>query len=81
MRVSVLVVFLALAPPVMAEQAAIQRAIKPAPQTKLLPLKGAASNKSCAAYGPGFVKIEGTDTCMHVGGSMSIGAGGTTTGR
>jgi hypothetical protein len=38
-------------------------------------LKGKASSNSCAAYGAGFVKIEGTDTCVQVGGSISVGAG------
>jgi len=31
---------------------------------------------SCAALGPGFVKVEGSDTCVRIGGSISIGAGG-----
>jgi hypothetical protein len=43
---------------------------------KLLPLKRAASGNSCAAYGPGFVKLEGTETCVKVGGAVSIGVGG-----
>jgi hypothetical protein len=42
---------------------------------KPVPLKGRASPDSCAAYGPGFVKIAGTDTCVQVGGSISVGAG------
>jgi len=42
---------------------------------KPAPLKGKAASSSCAAYGPGFVKIEGTDTCVQVGGSISVGAG------
>jgi hypothetical protein len=41
---------------------------------KTLPLQGTKGN-SCAAYGPGFVKIAGTDTCVQVGGSISVGAG------
>ena len=39
-------------------------------------MKGASSATSCAAYGPGFVKVEGTDTCMQIGGAVSIGVGG-----
>ena len=42
---------------------------------RLLPLKGAAGSNSCAAYGPGFVKLNGTETCMQIGGAVSIGAG------
>ncbi len=47
----------------------------PATIDKPAPLKGRASSNSCAAYGPGFVKIEGTDTCAKVGGTISVGAG------
>ena len=47
----------------------------PATTDKAAPLKGKASSSACAAYGPGFVKIEGTDTCVQVGGSISVGAG------
>jgi hypothetical protein len=42
---------------------------------RLLPLKGAASSNSCAAYGPDFVKVNGTETCVKIGGAVSIGAG------
>jgi Porin subfamily len=31
----------------------------------------------CAAYGPGFVRVEGTDTCIKIGGSVQIDAGGS----
>ncbi len=48
---------------------------------KTLPLKGASSGNSCAAYGPGFVKVEGTDTCVQIGGSIGIGVGGSIGGR
>ena len=47
----------------------------PAGTDRPAPLKGKASSNSCAAYGPGFVKVEGTDTCVQVGGSISVGAG------
>jgi hypothetical protein len=45
------------------------------PSGKLLPLKGAGAGNSCARYGAGFVKVEGADTCVKIGGSVSIGAG------
>jgi hypothetical protein len=41
----------------------------------LLPLKRSNSANACAEYGPGFVKIEGANTCMKIGGTVSIGAG------
>ena len=47
----------------------------PATTDKAAPLKGKASSSACAAYGAGFVKVEGTDTCVQVGGSISVGAG------
>ena len=58
-----------------AEQTGHQKSDKAAPAAKLLPLKRATSGNSCAAYGAGFVKIEGSDTCVKVGGAVSIGAG------
>jgi hypothetical protein len=48
---------------------------------KPTPLKSKASSNSCAAYGPGFVRIEGTDTCVQIGGSVSVGAGVVTSGQ
>jgi hypothetical protein len=46
---------------------------KPAKSLPLGPPK-AASNP-CAEYGAGFVRIEGSSTCIKVGGSLSVGAG------
>ena len=46
----------------------------PATPDKTLPLKGKSSN-SCAAYGVGFVKLEGTNTCVQIGGSTRIDVG------
>jgi len=53
----------------------------PARSDKPFPLKGRSAANSCAAYGPGFVKLEGTNTCVQVGGSISVGAGTTVNGR
>jgi Porin subfamily len=36
---------------------------------------------SCAAFGAGFVKVDGTDTCVKIGGSVSIGVGGAVGSR
>jgi len=43
------------------------------PGGKSLPVKEPKYDGSCAAYGAGFVKVAGTDTCVKVGGSVSIG--------
>jgi hypothetical protein len=39
-------------------------------------LKGTASGNSCAAFGPGFVKLEGSNSCVKIGGATSIGVSG-----
>jgi hypothetical protein len=43
----------------------------------LLPAKGARAGNSCSAYGPGFVKIDGTETCIKLGGGIGIETGGS----
>jgi hypothetical protein len=58
-----------------AEQPRLQKADKAATSGKSLPLKHPSSANACAEYGAGFVKIEGTNTCMKIGGAVSIGAG------
>jgi hypothetical protein len=50
---------------------------KATPPTRLLPVKGASAGNSCAGYGPGFRKVEGTDTCVKVGGAVSVEVGGS----
>ncbi|AJA63429.1 MULTISPECIES: hypothetical protein [Bradyrhizobium] len=42
---------------------------------KALPLKGTggtAKAGSCASYGRRFVMVEGTGTCVKIGGSISV---------
>jgi hypothetical protein len=56
-----------------AEQPGSLKLDRPASSGKLLPLKGTGTVNSCAAYGAGFVKVEGTDTCVKLGGAVSIG--------
>ena len=59
----------------LAQQPGLQKSERAAAPGKTLPLKGASSANSCAAYGPGFLKVEGSDTCVQVGGSISLGVG------
>ncbi|QOZ26185.1 hypothetical protein [Bradyrhizobium sp. CCBAU 51753] len=47
---------------------------------KPLPSKPAARANPCASFGPGFVRVEGTDTCVKLGGAVSVG-GGYSSGR
>jgi len=66
----------------LAEQPALPRSESTSKPGKLLPVRGAPSaSNSCAAFGAGFVKIAGTDTCVKVGGAVSIGAGANTGAR
>jgi hypothetical protein len=58
-----------------AEQPRLQKSDKAATSDKVLPLKRAAPANSCAEHGAGFVKVEGTNTCMKIGGAISIGVG------
>ena len=48
-------------------QHAPSRPLAPKPDTK-------AKISSCSAYGAGFVNVPGTDACVKVGGSVTIGA-------
>jgi hypothetical protein len=41
-----------------------------------LPLRTKGANP-CMEYGAGFVRVDGSSTCIKVGGTMSVGAGGT----
>ena len=60
-----------------AEQPTGLKPASPAPSDKTLPIKGPASGNSCAAYGAGFVKIDGTDTCARIGGAVRLDARGS----
>jgi hypothetical protein len=51
--------------------------MEPPQSGKTLPLKGAsgaAKAGSCATYGPRFVMVDGTGTCVKIGGSVSVDA-------
>ena len=45
------------------------------PLDRLPPTKstGTGNGNPCAAFGPGFVKVQGTDTCVKVGGRVDVG--------
>jgi hypothetical protein len=65
---------LLLASPAAAQQSPQLRFDQPA-DTKALPVKPPKGDNSCAAYGADFVKLTDTNTCVKVGGSISVGAG------
>ena len=62
------------ASPAVAEQPQAQKSDKAV--ARQLPLKGTSAVNSCAAYGPGFVKVDGTGSCVKIGGAVDVGAGG-----
>ena len=64
-----------------AEPSGAQKPDKARTSDRLLPVKRPGVANSCAAYGAGFVKLEGTDTCVKIGGAVSIGVGGATSAR
>ena len=59
----------------LAESNRVQSPGKPAATSRQLPLKGAAATNACAAYGAGFVRVAGSETCVRVGGAVSVEAG------
>jgi hypothetical protein len=77
MRNALLAIVVAVLPSsiALAEPSGTRKPDKPVVSGRLLPLKGAAGSNSCAAYGPRFVRVNGTDTCMQIGGAVGIGAG------
>jgi hypothetical protein len=77
MRNTFLVIVLALswASSAWAQQSDDRKPAKPAVTLPLRPAKAAAN--PCAEYGAGFVRIEGSSTCVKIGGSLSVGAGGS----
>jgi hypothetical protein len=60
-----------------AEPSSHRKPEKPVASGRLLPLK----SNSCAGFRPGFVKVDGTETCVKIGGTVSIGVGGSSGGR
>lgn len=46
-----------------------------APSVDRLPPTKSAGGNPCAAFGPGFMKVAGSDTCVKLGGAVSIDVG------
>jgi len=77
MRNTLLVIVVAVLPASMAlaEASSNKKSDKATASGRLLPTKRASTGNSCAAYGQGFVKVDGTKTCVKIGGSISVGVG------
>jgi hypothetical protein len=84
-RLTIVIVVSLLASAAMAQSSSPSKLSKPTQTGKTLPkplpIKEAPTANSCAAYGAGFVKLEGSDTCVQIGGAISIGVGGAMGGR
>ncbi|MBI5261688.1 MAG: hypothetical protein HY852_07710 [Bradyrhizobium sp.] len=63
-----------------AAQPLSKAAVDDTPVKRLAPKSAPAAN-SCAAFGPGFVKVDGSDTCVKIGGAIGIGVGAAGGGR
>ncbi|WP_257164559.1 porin [Bradyrhizobium sp. SRS-191] len=53
---------------------------KAAAPSKPVARPGAVTSNPCASYGANFVRVEGTDTCVKVGGALRLETG-TSVGR
>ena len=81
MRNILLAIAVAMLPAAAAEPSSSRKPDKPLASGRLLPLKGAGAGNSCAPYGQGFVKLDGTDTCVKIGGVVGIGVGSSSGSR
>lgn len=59
----------------LADPAGRQKPNYATPPSNDLPVKGASAGSSCAGYGPGFVKVEGTGTCVKASGAVRVDVG------
>lgn len=65
------------APSALAQQLDL-KAQRPRPDdSKRKPVARPRSASSCREYGAGYVRVEGTGTCVRLGGGISVGVGGS----
>ena len=69
-------VALALAVAVLPTWVAAQQSSQPPRQPPKSDRSHRVTNNPCAQYGVGFAKIAGSDTCIKIGGSVGVEAGG-----
>jgi hypothetical protein len=83
MRNTLLAILVAMLPAsiAVAQQTGAAKPENPIRAAKPLRIKRADPGNSCAAYGPGFVKVDGSETCVKIGGGIDIGVGSSTTHR
>jgi hypothetical protein len=71
--VSVIILAMLSAQAASAQQSRDGKPDQPAKSLPLRPAKAAAN--PCAEFGPGFARIEGSSTCVKIGGSIGVGVG------
>ena len=81
MRNILFAIAVAMLPAAAAEPFRSRKPNKPVASGRLLPLKGAGAGNSCGAYGPGFTQVDGTDSCVKIGGAVGVGAGSSSGSR
>ncbi|MGL5168967.1 MAG: porin [Afipia sp.] len=68
---------LSLAPAALAQQPDL-RVQRPRPDdSRLKPIARPRSTASCAEYGVGYVRVEGTRSCVRLGGAIDVGVAGS----
>jgi len=75
MRAPLLILISLLATSAATAEALRLPATEPPQAGKTLPLKGTggtAKAGACASYGRGYYMVEGTGTCVKIGGSISV---------
>lgn len=67
-----------VAPPsALAQQVDLKTQRPRSDDSKLKPVARPRSTSSCAEYGAGYVRVEGTGSCVRLGGGISVGVGGS----
>jgi hypothetical protein len=72
-----------LIPPAAAQaQQTKERAVRKPVETRTVrPAERPSGMKPCPEYGAGFYKLEGSDTCVRIGGGIGIDVGAASTWR
>jgi hypothetical protein len=81
MRKTLILIFALLPAIALAEDSARPKSGKAPVSAKPLPLKRVTQAGACTEFGAGFVKLEGSDTCIKIGGAIGIGGGVWAGGR
>ncbi len=64
-------------PPALAQQLDLKTQRPRPDDSKLKPAARPRPTASCAEYGAGYVRVEGTGSCVRLGGGISVGVGGS----